>query len=89
MTGAENAVRTPLPNRSDVPFLHEADANARAVTKANTALREKQQLTILRLLVRGVGELAAVYTRPEQEIALTRWDALVTQFNTDPKPLHS
>jgi hypothetical protein len=64
---------------------------ARLTAAANTALegeqqtlRKKHELTNLRLLVRGVGELAAARPGSEQEIARARWEALVNQFEQDP-----
>jgi hypothetical protein len=48
-------------------------------------LLQKQQLTNIRLFVRGLGELkaASYFSFPEQEIALKRWAALLDQFDPD------
>jgi hypothetical protein len=51
--------------------------------KDRHTLKEKQQLTNIRLFVRGLGELTAAHTPPEKVIAQARWKALVSQFNND------
>jgi hypothetical protein len=67
--------------RRDAQAAKQANA---ALKEANAALDAKKRLTDLRLLVRGVGELAAAQTPAEQEIALARWTALTRQFDKDP-----
>jgi hypothetical protein len=59
------------------------------LAKANNerrTLAEKQELTNIRLFVRGLGELAAADDLPaRQKIAKARWEALLEQFRQDPK----
>jgi hypothetical protein len=52
---------------------------------ANRTLRQKQELTNIRLFVRGLGQLVAAHTPPEQAIAKARWKALLAQFRDDPE----
>jgi len=48
-------------------------------------LRQRQQLTNIRLFVRGLGELMAARHQAEQVIADARWNALIKQFQADPQ----
>jgi hypothetical protein len=65
--------------------LRSANEHRRQAEAANAALAARRNLTDLRLLVRGMGELAAAFTPPEQEIAAARWKLLVDQYGNDPQ----
>jgi hypothetical protein len=61
---------------------HQAREKSTALNEAKATLEQKQQLTNIRLFVRGLGELKAAHSEAEQAIANTRWKALLAQFNS-------
>jgi hypothetical protein len=66
-------------------YYHQAKKEARAAEEANATLSQKQQLTNIRLFVRGLGELASAHNAAQRMVAKARWDAQLAQFRKEPQ----